>query len=70
MREADPKVAIADGDYLTEKDHARKSGRPHTITIKTIERRHGLKPGQLTQFRANHYSRPAWYLTHPNRKAT
>lgn len=55
---ADPadmeKVALADGEYMREKEKVNNS---HQITVVMIEKRFGLKPGQLANYRANHYSR-------------
>jgi hypothetical protein len=52
-----PKVLLADGEYFLQKQLARARGLPHTISIQIIEKRFGLKPGQLAAYRANNYSR-------------
>lgn len=50
----DPKIPLADGEYVVAK---RAAGNSHRVTIPIIEKRFGLKPGQLINYRANHYSR-------------
>jgi hypothetical protein len=52
-----PKVELADGEYELEKARARDQGTPSRLTIRIIERRFKLKPGQLYHYRANYYSR-------------
>jgi hypothetical protein len=51
------KVALADGEYMLAKEKARSDGKPHTITLESINRRFRLKRRQLQNYRANNYSR-------------
>ncbi len=48
---------LADGEYMIAKKEARKRGFPHSITIRSIERKLKLRAGQLANYRANSYSR-------------
>lgn len=59
-RRENQKVALADGYYSIAKWKARRSGKPHTVTLAGINRKFKLKPNQLRNYRANHYSR--WSL--------
>jgi hypothetical protein len=55
--ETQPKLAMASGEYDLRKEEARKAGWPTRVTLPKIEKEFGLKPGQLTWYRANHFSR-------------
>lgn len=57
MRRENQLVALADGSYMMEKEQVRRHGMPHVVTVESINRRFGLKKGQLRNYRANHYSR-------------
>jgi hypothetical protein len=52
-----PKVELADGEYMLLKAELRNCGNPNAITIRIMERRFGLRRGQLANYRANFYSR-------------
>jgi hypothetical protein len=52
-----PRVEIADGEYIVEKRRACEEGRPHTVTIEIINRRYKLSKRELHNYRANYYSR-------------
>jgi len=51
------KVAMVDAEYELAKADARQKGTPTRVTVRSTERRAGLKLGQLLNYRANHLYR-------------
>jgi len=56
MRQVNPNLHIASGEYDIEKRKAIQLGLSQRITIPIMERRLGLKPNQLANYRANYLS--------------
>lgn len=54
-RSGDHKLELADGEYMLLKERAKLEGRATTVTIPMMEKRYGLKPGTLLNYRANNY---------------
>ena len=55
------KVEQADAEYELRKTEARLNGKPHVVTLESIERKFKLKPNQLKNYRANdYYGRHRW----------
>ena len=50
-------TAIANEAYGEMKAQARKSAMPHSVTIRSVERKFKLKAGSLVSYRANHVHR-------------
>ena len=57
MKQVNPQFELACGEYDSCKSKARINGNPHTVTIRIVERRLGVKRGQLRNYRANYLSR-------------
>jgi hypothetical protein len=57
MREPNPKLALASGEYDLAKSEAVASGRARTVTIALVGKRLRLRPRSLANYRANYYSR-------------
>jgi hypothetical protein len=53
MKEPDPKVALASGEY----DELRNCGNPHAVTLRTIAKRNKISYNSLKNYRANYHSR-------------
>lgn len=53
-RKTNGKVEFACAQYEVLKEEARKNGYPMQITMRTIEKRFGLKRKQIENYRTNH----------------
>lgn len=53
-RPRNEEVEMANAEYEVEKAEAIKRGHCLRITIPMIEKRRGLKPGQIFNYRTNH----------------
>ena len=53
----DPRLEMADGEYMLLKAELRNCGNGHAVTIRKIERQFKLKAGSLANYRANTDSR-------------
>lgn len=51
-------MGILNEEYQELKRAAIAVGKPHSISLKLFEASHGLKRGELSNWRANHVSRP------------